>query len=93
MFLPVIASVKAASSRMQQQIALWQTIESIRHHLATHDNKLPAKLDELELPAPNDPLTNQPFTYVVHSEGATLTGDRNPGLQYQFELRTKPFHQ
>jgi hypothetical protein len=69
---------------------MWQTIEAIRHHLATHDNKLPATLDELELPAPYDPLSNGPFEYAIHAAGATLKGAENPGLQYQLELRTQP---
>ena len=75
---------------MQQQLALWQTIEAIRNHLATHDNKLPATLEELELPAPHDPLTNGPFEYAIHPAGATLKGAENPGIRYQFELRTRP---
>ena len=87
--LPAVQAADSASQRMQQQLALWQTIESIRHHLATHGNNLPSSLEELELPAPHDPLTNEPFEYVVHAAGATLTGAVNPGLQYQFELRTK----
>ncbi len=89
LFLPAVQAAQSASLRTQQQLALWQTIESIRHHLATHENKLPATLKELELPAPYDPLTNGPFEYVMHASGATLKGAANPGLQYQFELRTK----
>lgn len=88
--LPAVQAAQSASQRTQQQLAMWQTIESIRHHLATHGNKLPAALEELELPAPHDPVTNGPFEYVVHAAGATLKGAANPGLQYQFELRTKP---
>jgi hypothetical protein len=88
-FLPAVQAAQSASLRTQQQLAMWQTIESIRHHLATHDNKLPATLQELKLPAPHDPLTNGPLEYVVHASGATLKGAANPGLQYQFELRTK----
>ena len=89
-FLPAVQAAQAASLRMQQQLALWQTIEAIRHHLATHDNKLPATLEELELPAPHDPLTNGPFEYAIHPAGATLKGAENPGIRYQFELRTRP---
>jgi hypothetical protein len=89
-FLPGVQAVGAASQRAQQQMALWQTIESIRHHLATNNNQLPVSLSELELPAPHDPLTNQPFEYLVHKTGATLKGAANSGsLRYQFELRTK----
>ena len=89
-FLPAVQAAQGASLRTQQQLAMWQTIEAIRHHLATHDNKLPATLDELELPAPYDPLTNGPFEYAIHAAGATLKGAENPGLQYQLELRTQP---
>jgi hypothetical protein len=86
-FLPAVQAAQRASLRTQQQIAMWQTVEAIRHHLATHDNRLPATLDELELPAPHDPLTNVPFEYAIHAAGATLKGAENPGLQYQLELR------
>jgi hypothetical protein len=89
-FLPAVQAAQGASLRTQQQLAMWQTIEAIRHHLATHDNRLPATLDELELPAPSDPLTNGPFEYAIHAAGATLKGAENPGLQYQLELRTQP---
>ena len=89
-FLPAVQAAQAASLRLEQQLAMWQTIEAIRHHLATHDNKLPATLEELELPAPHDPLTNGPFEYATHAAGATLKGAENPGIRYQFELRTRP---
>ncbi|MFN6398473.1 MAG: hypothetical protein ACK449_01020 [Planctomycetota bacterium] len=92
-FLPAVQAAQGASLRTQQQLAMWQTVESIRHHLATHDNKLPATLEELELPAPHDPLTNGSFEYTLHNAGATLKGAENPGLQYQLELHTKPTNQ
>ncbi|MFM7929734.1 MAG: hypothetical protein ACKO9Q_18675, partial [Pirellula sp.] len=92
-FLPAVQAAQEASLRTQQQLAMWQTVEAIRHHLATHDNKLPATLEELELPAPHDPLTNGSFEYLLHNAGATLKGAENPGLQYQLELRTKSTNQ
>ncbi|MCY3005469.1 MAG: hypothetical protein NTV29_05765 [Planctomycetota bacterium] len=91
-FLPAVQAAQGASLRTQQQLALWQTVEALRNHLATHDNKLPATLEELELPAPHDPLTNGPFEYIAHAAGATLKGAEHPGLQYQLELRTKPIN-
>lgn len=89
-FLPAVQSAQGASKRLQQQLALWQTIESIRHHLATNNNTLPGTLAELELPAPLDPVSFEPFEYTIHAKGATLKGTANPGLQYQFELRINP---
>jgi hypothetical protein len=92
-FLPAVQAAQEASLRTQQQLAMWQTVEAIRHHLATHDNKLPATLEELELPAPHDPLTNGPFEYLLHNAGATLKGAVTVNLQYQLELRTKSTNQ
>lgn len=88
--LSAVNAVMTAQTRQQQSLALLQTIESIRHHLAANDNNLPASLDELELPALDDPATSKPFTYLRHSEGASLYGTPWPGYRVQYELRTAP---
>lgn len=49
--------------RFDRRVRFLQTVEAIRNHAAAHAGELPATLDELELPAPNDPLTAQPFNY------------------------------
>lgn len=85
--LPTVQAAMAAKARLQQNLALLQTVESIRNHLAQNENRLPAKLEDLELPAPNDPATDQPFHYVRHSEGASLYGNKWPGYRIQLELR------
>ena len=87
LLLPAVEAAAMAQRRSQQQVALMQTIESIRHHLATHDNAFPQKLADLELPAPLDPVSSEPFNYELHSEGATLRGAAVPGVRYQLELR------
>lgn len=87
LFLPAVQAAMSAQTRSQQSLALLQTVEAIRHHLAMNDNALPQTLDQLELPAPVDPGTGKPFSYQRHDQGATLTGSPHPGLQYQFELR------
>lgn len=87
--LPAIQAAMSAQTRSAQQLAFFQTIESIRHHLAANKNQLPNALSELELPVPLDPASGKPFQYVRHTQGATLTGERFPGIRYQFELRVK----
>lgn len=82
-----VNAAMSAQSRQSQQLAFLQTVEAIRHHLAKHDRQLPSTLSELELPAPNDPGTGQPFKYVRHREGATLSGSPWTGYRLQFELR------
>ncbi len=85
--LPATQAMMTAQTRLQQQLAMFQTVESIRHHLATKGNKLPNSLEELELPAPVDPISGMPFDYIRHQEGATLSGSALPGIRYQIELR------
>lgn len=87
LILPAIRAALNAQTRLAQQLALLQTIEAIRHHLAINKNQLPNALSELDLPVPLDPATGKSFHYVRHSQGATLFGERFPGLRYQFELR------
>ena len=65
--------------RFQRRVNFLQTIESIRHHVATNDRQLPKSLDELELPSPADPLTEKPFDYSASKSIAKLRYPRIPG--------------
>ena len=77
---------RTVQTRAQQKIALLQTIEAIRMYAAANASKLPASLSELPYPAPNDPITGQPFGYKVDGEHALLSGEPTPRLQYRFKL-------
>lgn len=88
--LPAVSAAMSAQTRLTQQLAYLQTVESIRNHLATHSNIFPDALEDLALPAPLDPATGKTFEYARHDQGATLTGGSFPGLRYQFELRCSP---
>ncbi len=86
--LPAIEAVQAAQQRLQQGLAMRQTFESIREYAATNDNKLPATLDQLNLPAPNDPFTGKPFQYELSGKKAVLTGSKTPSaMQYRFVMQ------
>jgi len=47
-----------------RRTALLETVESLRHHAATHDGQLPATLADLEYAPRLDPVAGLPFTYV-----------------------------
>ncbi len=85
-FLPAIDAIYTAKTRLQQVIALRQSVESLRHHLATNNNQWPESLQDLQLPAPNDPATDKPFVYQRTPSGAKLTAQKFPGMQYVVEL-------
>ncbi len=72
-----VRPVVQARWRLQQRLALLQTIEALRDHLATHDSHWPTHLSELALPAPHDPVTGEPFAWSVEDETATITAAHN----------------
>ena len=53
--------------------AMLETVESLRHHAATHDGELPAALANLEYAAPRDPVSGLPFIYVWDESPSTAT--------------------
>ncbi len=84
--LPAIQGVIGARERLQQQLALLQTVEAIREHLASHGGQLPERLSDLRLPAPIDPLTFEPFAYHLEAGRATLSGSVASSVKYEFLL-------
>ncbi len=86
LFLPAVQAAGSARDRLQQQLALLQTIEALRDHMAAHDGRLPELLSELRLPAPNDPVTLQPFEYVYEAGQAKLAGAVTNAIKYELVL-------
>ena len=65
-----------------RRTAMLGTVESLRHHAATHDGELPAALADLEYAARRDPVAGLPFTYIRGDAPttATLSMPDIPGL-------------
>jgi hypothetical protein len=65
-----------------RRTAMLETVESLRHHAATHDGELPATLADLEYTARPDPVSGLPFTYVRGGSPsiATLSMPEIPSL-------------
>jgi hypothetical protein len=72
-----VATVKVAQARLDQRFAYLQIIEAIRLHAFKNDGTLPARLTDIKLPLPVDPITGKPFEYSVEKGVATLHG-QNP---------------
>lgn len=87
MFLASFDAIYTAQQRLQQTIALIQTVEAIRMYGASGEGKLPNSLEGLPVPAPVDPLTGKPFQYELNGDKAILTGHRVSGLQYRLVIR------
>lgn len=66
-------SVYLPAWSLKRRVDALRIIEAVRHHLATHNGKLPASLADIEgLPIPRDPLTDEPFEWTVEGNTATL---------------------
>jgi hypothetical protein len=73
--------VAVAQARVEQRLALLRCVEALRLHAAEHGGKLPAKLDDVKLPLPVDPVTGRPFVYSVEGATATLRGTPPRGME------------
>ncbi len=80
MLTPALNAARWAGVRHERGLDALQTIEAIRMYAAEHDGSLPTSLDALDVPAPRDPATGQPFEYRDTGDNtATLKGPIPPG--------------
>ena len=86
LILPALLAIRAAQTRTEQQIALAQTVEAIRVYAAEHGRQLPRGLEDLRLPAPNDPVTGNPFSYDFDGIDATIKGKAASNQSFQLNL-------
>jgi hypothetical protein len=75
------ARVKMAQARLDQRIALLRCVEALRLYAAGHEGRLPARLADVEVPLPLDPVTGQPFAYEVQGATAVVRGSAPRGME------------
>jgi hypothetical protein len=77
-----------SSLRSRRSVAILQTIEAIRMFAAT-TGKLPVRLNDITaVIVPNDPSTNQPFSYELKQDVAVLSS-LTLGIPIRLELKLK----
>jgi len=74
-------TLRQAAARLDQRIALLRCVEALRMVAAENDGKLPAKLADVNVPMPLDPITGQPFAYQLDGDTATLHGTAPRGRE------------
>jgi hypothetical protein len=92
--LPHITKLRRTQGQLDQQIALLRHVEALRLYAAGHDGKLPARLSDLTVPLPADPVNGNPFDYslgglTAHIRGTALEGtEKTAGhaIDYQVTL-------
>lgn len=76
---PALSQAHLAWRQSQQRMDGLQCLEAIRAYTATHDGRLPARLDEItDTPCPVDVYTGRPFPYQRAEDSATLTAPPHP---------------
>lgn len=94
MFIDTPEHLLFRPAKLERKVALWRTIEALRHYAATHDGQFPANLDAVkDVPIPLDPLTGKSFAY--ERTGATamlraLPTQLHPKEGMSYELKIKP---
>jgi hypothetical protein len=92
LLVPFTRSARMAQGRVDQRIALLRNIEALRLHAAEHDGALPAKLSDVAVPLPVDPITGKPFRYelignTAHLRGSPPTGqEKVPPFNVHYEV-------
>ncbi|MEX2317737.1 MAG: hypothetical protein WD669_11335 [Pirellulales bacterium] len=70
---PSIHAAREAQVRLDRELAALRVIEALRMYAASHDGKLPERLNAIsEVPIPLNPATGQPFVYRLDGETAIL---------------------
>jgi hypothetical protein len=76
--------------RLERRTAALTTVEAIRSYAAANGGKLPAHLDDItDTPAPNNPMTDEPFDYHVDGGVAILSDPQSQidPLTYTISIR------
>jgi hypothetical protein len=80
-FLPSFPAMHFALSRLEQRIALLRQVEALRMYAAEHHDTFPAKLSEISVPLPHDPITDKPFLYEASGKTAHVRGTPPKGRE------------
>jgi hypothetical protein len=95
--LPDIIKLRRTQGQLERQIAVLRHVEALRQYAADHDGQLPARLSDLTVPLPPDPVTGKPFEYVVdqttaHLRGGSLRGEEKDSandIHYEVKWASK----
>ena len=74
--MPAVWKVTQAQVRLDQRVAFLRAVEAVRLYAHANKGELPAKLADLTVPVPTDPVTGKPFEYAVADGVATLSGGK-----------------
>jgi hypothetical protein len=95
LLLPALQASREAQVRLDREVASLRVIEALRMYAATHDVKLPERLEDIkEVPVPNNPATGKSFVYRLEGTTAILdlpSSDRltSGNCRYEIQIAAK----
>jgi hypothetical protein len=91
LLLPAMQAARKAQVRLDRDVAALRVIEAIRMYAASHDGRLPARLEDInEVPVPVNPATGKPFAYRLQGATAILElppSDKVSGGDIRYEIQ------
>lgn len=87
--VPALQTAMQRFMKLDRRIASLQCVEAIRAYAASHEGKLPEKLEDLiDTPAPLDPATGEPFQYQLTGQTAVLDAPlpNTPERGFRYEI-------
>lgn len=91
-YFPAVQAGRRAFAILDRRIAELRVIEALRLYGASHDGRLPDRLDDLGVPIPIDPITGGPFEYRLDGKVAHVEGPPLPGRPCRYEIRLTSEH-
>ena len=95
LMLPAVTSVARIAARGERRVQVARLIEALRLYAASHDGRLPSKIEELQTATPTaliDSITGRPWDYKLIDGKATLSlpedggGDKPATLTYEITV-------
>jgi hypothetical protein len=95
-FAPALRTARQQQVALDRRISALRCLEAIRLHAASHHGRLPATLDEIQVPIPVDPMTGKAFAYRTDGDQAVLASpklageppDRAVSVRYEITMKS-----
>jgi hypothetical protein len=72
--LPDVVKLRGARAQLDREVAMLRIVEALRLYASSHEGKLPARLADVGVPMPVDPVTGKPFDYDAEGDTGHLRG-------------------
>ena len=88
---PAVPRLHEHVAEVDRRVAALRTVEAVRLHAASHEGRMPASLDAVDVvPVPLDPMTEKPFQYESDGHTATIVREGPAPSRLKVAYRIAP---